>query len=152
MDNKEDGHYFLQLNKVIQDKTLPIYILKAVNKLKADTYLTAGDYFALLDEVDLKNLRSAVANITTTDYKEFEIQHSEAEKDLANLSLLCFVLALGEGEAEITPEALQVMLQCLVALIKIESLYRAKHIEVKRENFSILDIDKPIAKAIKKDI
>ena len=150
MENEKQGHYFLQLSKVLQDKSLPSYIAKATKELQFRTYLPTGDFFAMIDDVELLEMQNAIGSIITNDHKEFEILHSQAEKDLADLSLLCFVLALGEGEAEITPEGLQVMLQSLVALTAIEGLYRKGAVEIQRKNFSILDGSRPIARVIDK--
>jgi hypothetical protein len=94
------------------------------------------------------------AMLLTDQYREYrQLQEFEAvrkdlirqeQDDIENLTLLCFILALGEGEIEVTSEMLSEMLQYLFVLIGIENSYREGKVEVLRKNYSLFGGDRPV--------
>ena len=61
--------------------------------------------------------------------------------------MLCFILAVGEGEVDITPDMLSTLLESLFIFISIEYMYRQKEIDVIRENYSLIGGNKSVIKA-----
>lgn len=137
----------IQIDKVLADKKLPNWILKAAFEVKHSGFLPAGEYFKVLDDVEIYEINSGLEYINTVNFQQFEALSSQAVEDLQNLSLLCFILALGEGEVDVTSEKLSSMLQYLFLIIKIESMYREGKVEVNRENYSLFGGMKPVVKA-----
>lgn len=141
--------YILDLEKIISDKSLPACIRRTAKELKYGGYITAGEFFEKLEDEEVFFLMESIENIHTNNFREFTITSQDMEKSLYNMSLLCFVLALGEGEAGLTPEQVSDMLQSLTALVAVETLHRRDRVEVYRENYSILDRTRIIAKSKK---
>ena len=137
----------ISIDKVLADKKLPNWILKAAFEVNHSGFLPAGEYFEKLDDVEVYEIKNSLEYINTANYKQFEVMSSQAEEDLQNLGLLCFILALGEGEVEVTSESLSSMIQYLFLLITIESLYREGKVEVIREHYSLFGGDKPVVKS-----
>lgn len=137
----------IQIDKVLADKKLPNWILKAAFEVKHSGFLPTGEYFKVLDDVEIYEINSGLEYINTVNYQQFEISSSQAAEDLQNLSLLCFILALGEGEIEVTADMLSNMLQYLFLIIKIESMYREGKVEVNRENYSLFGGHRPVVRA-----
>lgn len=137
----------IQIDKVLADKKLPNWILKAAFEVKHSGFLPTGEYFKVLDDVEIYEINSGLEYINTVNFQQFEISSSQAAEDLQNLSLLCFILALGEGEIEVTADMLSNMLQYLFLIIKIESMYREGRVEVNRENYSLFGGMKPVVRA-----
>ena len=137
----------ISIDKVLADKKLPNWILKAAFEVNYSGFLPAGEYFEKLDDVEVYEIKNSLEYINTANYKQFEVMSSQAEEDLQNLGLLCFILALGEGEVEVTSESLSSMIQYLFLLITIESLYREGKVEVIREHYSLFGGDKPVVKS-----
>lgn len=136
----------VNIEKVLQTKNLPSWIYKAAFELKVGGYLPTGEFFEKVDDVEIMQMRDFAKSINTENFIQFELETSESEENLQHLSLLCFLLALGEGETEITPELLTEMLPFLFLLIAIEWMYREGEVEVIRENYSLLDGQKPVVK------
>lgn len=137
----------IQIDKVLQDKKLPNWLLKAAFELKQSGFLPAGDYFKVLDDVEVFEIKNSLQYITTNNYEQFQALSSQAEEDLRNLCLLCFILAIGEGEVEFSSDMLPDMIQYLFLLINIEGLYREGTVEVNRENYSLFGGHKPVVRA-----
>lgn len=137
----------ISIDKILTDKKLPNWVLKAAFEVKHSGFLPAGEYFEKLDDVEIYEMSSALEYIHTVDYREFNILTQQAEKDLHNLSLLCFILALGEGELEVNPDLLSSMLQYLFLLVNIESMHRQGKVEVIREHYSLFGGQKPVVRA-----
>jgi hypothetical protein len=128
---------------------LPTYLVRAAKELQESTFLTAGDFFERLEDVEVLHLAVLMNTIRSTQSSgEYMADTVEAQQFLYWLSLLCFILALGEGTVEMTPELLQECLMALFLLIAVENLYRRGKVEVFRENFSVLESFKPIARDI----
>lgn len=137
----------INVEKVLQNKKLPSWILKAAFELNVGGYLPAGEFFEKLDDEEVQHMRICAKNVDTTNYKEFKVESFNAEKNLENLALLCFLLAIGEGEVNITPSSLSEMLESLFLLISIEHLHRTGELDVIRENYSLLDGSRSVVKA-----
>lgn len=137
----------LSIDRILAAKGLPSWIYKAAFELKTTGYLPTGEFFEKLDDVELENMRDCAKNISTKDFFSFETMSKEAEKNLENLSLLCFILAVGEGEVGLNSEMLSNLMQSLFIFISIEYMHRQKEIDVIRENYSLIDGDKSVIKA-----
>jgi hypothetical protein len=137
----------ISIDKILADKKLPNWVLKCAFEVKHSGFLPAGEYFEKLDDVEIYEMSSALEYIDTFNFQQFNILSQQAEQDLQNLSLLCFILALGEGEIEVCPESLSSMLQYLFLLVKIESLHREGKVDVIREHYSLFGGEKPVVRA-----
>lgn len=137
----------LSVEKILSTKGLPSWVYKGAFELKVGGYLPTGEFFEKLDDEELKHLRECAKNISTKDFFSFETMSREAEENLEFLSLLCFILAIGEGEVDVTPEMLSTLLESLFIFISIEYMYRQGEINVIRENYSLIDGDKSVIKA-----
>lgn len=137
----------ISIDKILTNKKLPNWVLKAAFEVKHSGFLPAGEYFEKLDDVEIYEMASALEYIHTANFQQFNVLSQQAEEDLQSLSLLCFVLALGEGEIEVDAESLSSMLQYLFLLVNIESMHREGKVEVIREHYSLFGGDKPVVKA-----
>lgn len=137
----------VSIDKVLANKKLPNWLLKAAFEVKYSGYLPAGEYFEKLDDIEVYEITNALEYIHTSNFKEFEILSGQAQEDIENLTLLCFILALGEGEMEVDAESLSSMIQYLFLLVSIEQLFREGKVEVIREHYSLFGGDKPVVKA-----
>lgn len=137
----------ISIDKILANKKLPNWVLKGAFEVKHSGFLPAGEYFEKLDDVEIYEMSSALEYIHTVNFQQFNILSQQAQEDLESLCLLCFILALGEGEIEVDPESLSSMLQYLFLLVSIESLHREGKVEVNRENYSLFGGDKPVVKA-----
>ena len=142
--------HVLSIDKILQTKNLPSWIYKAAFELKVGGYLPAGEFFEKLDDVEILQMRDFAKSVSTENFVQFELDTSDSEIYLRHLALLCFILALGEGQIEVTPDLLTEMLPFLFLLIAIEHMYRQGEVEVIREHYSILDGQKPVVKEKKK--
>ena len=147
-DYKPDG-YYLHLDKIENATDLPEYIVRAGKELRESGYLTAGEFFEKLDDVEVLHLAVLMNSVRTLGVGQYQIDSDEAGKNLYHLSLLCFVLALGEGIVELDTEFVDNAMQALFTLIAVENMYRRGEVEIFRENFSIVESLKPIARVIK---
>ena len=137
----------ISIDKILTDKKLPNWVLKAAFEVKHSGFLPAGEYFEKLDDIEIHEMSNALEYINTVNFQQFNVLSQQAEQDLSSLSLLCFILALGEGELEVNPESLSSMLQYLFLLVNIESLHREGKVEVIREHYSLFGGDKPVVRA-----
>ena len=137
----------LSVERILNTKGLPSWVYKAAFELKVGGYLPTGEFFEKLDDVELEHLRECAKNISTKDFFSFETMSREAEENLEFLCLLSFILAVGEGEVDITPDMLSTLLESLFIFISIEYMYRQKEIDVTRENYSLIDGSKPVIKS-----
>ena len=137
----------ISIDKILTNKKLPNWVLKAAFEVKHSGFLPAGEYFEKLDDVEIYEMASALEYIHTANFQQFNVLSQQAEEDLHSLSLLCFVLALGEGEIEVDSDSLSSMLQYLFLLVNIESMHREGKVEVIREHYSLFGGDKPVVKA-----
>jgi hypothetical protein len=136
----------ISIDKVLANKKLPNWILKGAFELKTTGFLPAGNYFEDLDDVEVHEIKNALDAINTSNYKQFEVLSQQSEEDIQNLTLLCFILAVGEGELEINSEMLSDMLKYLFLLINIEYSHRECKVDVIRNNYSIFGGNKPAVK------
>lgn len=137
----------ISIDKILTDKKLPNWILKAAFEVKRFGYLPTGEYFSTLDDVEIQAMSIALEYIHTANFQQFNVLSQQAEEDLQSLCLLCFILALGEGELEVNPDSLSSMLQYLFLLVNIESMHREGKVEVIREHYSLFGGDKPVVRA-----
>lgn len=137
----------ISIDKILSNKKLPNWVLKAAFEVKHSGFLPAGEYFEKLDDVEVYEMSSALEYIHTANFEQFNVLSEQAQEDLSSLSLLCFILALGEGEIEVNPDSLSSMLQYLFLLVNIESMHREGKVEVIREHYSLFGGDKPVVKA-----
>lgn len=137
----------VSIDKILTNKKLPNWVLKAAFEVKHSGFLPAGEYFEKLDDVEIYEMTSALEYIHTANFKQFNVLSEQAEEDLQSLCLLCFILALGEGELEVDPESLSSMLQYLFLLVNIESMHREGKVEVIREHYSLFGGEKPVVRA-----
>lgn len=142
--------YVVNIEKVLQTRNLPSWLYKAAFELRVGGYLPAGEFFEKLDDEEVKQMRDFAKSIATDNFVSFELLEEESKENLQALSLLCFLLALGEGHVDLTADALTEMLQYLFMLIVIEYMYRHGEVEVIRENYSVLDGEKPVVKEKRK--
>ena len=141
--------YMVYLDKIAEGTDLPTCLVRAAKDLQESGYLTTGDFFERLEDVEVLELTSLMNSVNTQDFQKYALESEEAGRNLYHLSLICFVLALGEGEVQITPSFLNEALKALFMLIIIENLYREGKVLVFRENFTILESNRPVAQAIK---
>lgn len=141
--------YMVYLDKIIEGTELPSCLVRAAKDLQESGYLTTGDFFERLEDVEVLELTTLMNSVNTADFKLYSIQSEEAGRNLYHLSLICFVLALGEGEVQITPSFLHEAMKALFVLIAVENLYREGKVLVFRENFTILESNRPVAQVIK---
>lgn len=137
----------ISIDKILTNKKLPNWVLKAAFEVKHSGFLPAGEYFEKLDDVEIYEMASALEYIHTGNFKQFNILSQQAEEDLNSLSLLCFILALGEGDVEVDHESLSSMLEYLFLLVNIETMHREGKVEVIREHYSLFGGDKPVVRA-----
>lgn len=137
----------ISIDKILANKKLPNWVLKGAFEVKHSGFLPAGEYFEKLDDVEIYEMSSALEYIHTANFQQFNILSQQAQEDLESLCLLCFILALGEGEIEVNPESLSSMLQYLFLLVSIESLHREGKVEVIREHYSLFGGEKPVVRA-----
>jgi hypothetical protein len=137
----------ISIDKILSNKKLPNWVLKAAFEVKHSGFLPAGEYFEKLDDVEVYEMASALEYIHTANFEQFNVVTRQAEEDLSSLSLLCFILALGEGEIEVNPDSLSSMLQYLFLLVNIESMHREGKVDVIREHYSLFGGDKPVVRA-----
>lgn len=137
----------ISIDKILTNKKLPNWVLKAAFEVKHSGFLPAGEYFEKLDDVEIYEMASALEYIHTGNFKQFNILSQQAEEDLKSLSLLCFILALGEGDVEVDHESLSSMLEYLFLLVNIETMHREGKVEVIREHYSLFGGDKPVVRA-----
>lgn len=137
----------ISIDKILTDKKLPNWVLKAAFEVKHSGFLPAGEYFEKLDDVELYEMKNAIESIHTVDFQQFNGFSEQSAEDMQNLSLLCFILALGEGEIEVDADSLSSMLQYLFLLINIEGMSREGKLEVIREHYSLFGGDKPVVRA-----
>lgn len=146
-DYKPDG-YYLHLDKIVNATDLPTYIIRAGKELQQSGYLTAGEFFEKLEDVEVLHLGVLMDSVHTVNLGTYKVDSDEAGMNLYHLSLLCFVLALGEGMVELDTDFLDGAMQALFVLIAVENMYRRGAVEVFRENFSIVESFKPVARVI----
>mgnify|MGYP006921291657 CR=1 FL=1 len=137
----------ISIDKILNNKKLPNWVLKAAFEVKHSGFLPAGEYFEKLDDVEIYEMSSALEYIHTSNFEQFNVLSQQAQEDLESLCLLCFILALGEGEIEVDPDSLSGMLQYLFLLVSIESLHREGKVEVIREHYSLFGGEKPVVRA-----
>ena len=137
----------ISIDKILSDKKLPNWLLKAAFEVKHSGFLPAGEYFEKLDDVEIYEMSSALEYINTINFNQFNVASPQAEEDLESLCLLCFILALGEGELEVDADSLSSMLQYLFLLVNIESMHREGKVEVIREHYSLFGGEKPVVRA-----
>jgi hypothetical protein len=94
-------NFILNLDKVLQTKSLPSWVHKAAFELKTGMYLTAGEFFEKLDDEEVYQMKEFAKEICTEDFVKFELETDEAIDNLQAFSVLCFILALGEGEVDV---------------------------------------------------
>lgn len=138
------------LDKVLANPALPTYILKAAKELTYSVYMTTGEYFDKLDDVEVLELKLAVDGIITEDFITFKYLTPQSKLDMYHLTLLTMLLLRGEGVIEVHANEIREPLAGLFTLIRIEDLYRSGKLEVFRDNFTITDIyeTRPIARSI----
>jgi hypothetical protein len=136
----------ISIDKILLNKKLPNWVLKAAFEVKHSGFLPAGEYFEKLDDVEIYEMASALEYIHTANFEQFNVLSQQAEQDLENLGLLCFILALGEGELEVNADSLSSMLQYLFLLVNIESMHRQGKVEVIREHYSLFGGEKPVVR------
>lgn len=134
----------INVEKILKDKTLPNWVLKAAFELTRFQYLPTGDYFEKLDDVEVCEIKDSLNYIDTINAKYFSTQSKRAKEVLQNLSLLCLILALGEGEIETSAESLSSMLNYLRIIVTVESLHREGKVQAIRKNYSLFAGNKPL--------
>lgn len=147
MNKAINNFRIVSVEKILNNKKLPNWVLKAAFELKNAGFLPAGEYFEKLDDVEIYEMTSALEYIHTVNFHEFNVLNEQAKEDLESLCLLCFILALGEGELEVNPESLSSMLQYLFLLVSIENLHREGKLDIIRENYSLFGGEKPVVRA-----
>jgi hypothetical protein len=144
---KPEG-YYLHLDKIVAATDLPEFIIRAGKELQESGYLTAGDFFEKLDDVEVLLLGVMMDSVKTDDFQNYRVDTADAERNLYHLSLICFVLALGEGIVELDTDFIHGAMQALWVLIAVENMYRRGAVQVFRENFSVVESFYPVAKVI----
>lgn len=134
----------INIEKILKDKTLPNWVLKAAFELTQFHYLPTGDYFEKLDDVEVYEIKDSLNYMDTINAQNFGMQSERAEEVLQNLSLLCLILALGEGEIEASAENLSSMINYLCIIVAAENLHRQGKVQVIRKNYSLFAGNKPL--------
>lgn len=141
--------FVVDLHKIVAMTELPTYLTKAAQLILLNSYMTTGEYFYLLDDVEVYELCNAVNNIKSKDYKSFGVATEQQSHDLRNISLLCFLLATGEGEIGFNHDLLPMLLHNLSLLSVVEDLKRKGSIDVNYLNYSLFNTNRPVI--LKKD-
>ena len=139
MQDESELKFVVNPDKVLMNKTLPSWIHKAAFQLQGTGYLGTGEFFEMLDDEELFNMRDYAESIKSHDYNEsFPLLDGKFDKELEYFALLCFLLALGEGEISLTPyELSHELIPSLFILIGIESLHRQGKATVYRDSYSL---------------
>jgi hypothetical protein len=131
--------FYLILDKVIADDTIPGFISRAAKDLVYRGYLTTGEFFDKLSKDELTLLNTMISSVKTLDYKDFLVETEEDQKTLLHLITLCFILALGEGMPEASPDMMTSMLPSLTSLATAETMHRNGVGNAIRKNFSLFE-------------
>jgi len=145
----EPEGYFLHLHKVEEATDIPECIVKAAKEVRSCGFMTTGDFFEKLDDVEVLLLAVMMDTIKFDDKQDYVLTTENAGLNLYHLSLLCFVLALGEGIVELDTDFVHGAMQALFTLIAVENMHRRGEVIVFRENYSVVESVRPIAKVVK---
>lgn len=153
MMNYETGQYemegyYLHLDKIESATDLPDFIVRLAKEIRACGFVTAGEFFEKLDDVEVLMLGVMMDSIGRDEKGDFVLKTEDAGVNLYHLSLLCFALALGEGLVELDDAFIYGAMHALFILIAVENMYRRGKVIVFRENFSVVESLKPVAKII----
>lgn len=126
-----DETYSINVQQVIDNKTLLPITRDLAKRISRECYLTVGDYINTMDDVELNYLIDLIPsddNMATLTEKSGE------------LMLISELLALGEGLPSANAEDIMARTSFFTKLLVFESLYRKGIINAYHENWT-LDLD-----------
>lgn len=144
-ENPMDGneYYTLNIEKCINDKTLPTVLRMLFVELRDCGYVHVGKFFGEMSRADLDTLRM-LADYTHPDNED--VTEEEEKMGYETMALLGMALMTGEGH-ELSEENCENGLKLALSYTAIETLYREGLVEVFRDNWSMVGDDTmPIVK------
>lgn len=143
----DDEYMTLNIDKCIADRSRPAVIRSLFVDIRDRCYVTPGEFFGGISDMDLEVLRVYSEQIARLDgHAPSTDEHHTAYE---NLGLLSMGLLVGDG-LEITEDTSVHALKTTVLLISLEHLARLGMIDVYRDNWSMDPTDvRPIAKGKK---
>lgn len=126
-----DETYSINVQQVIDNKTLLPITRDLAKRISKECYLTVGEYIITMDDVELNYL----IDLIPTDDNMATLTEKSGE-----LMLISELLALGEGLPSANAEDIMARTSFFTKLLVFESLYRKGIINAFHENWT-LDLD-----------
>lgn len=130
-DFDPDETYSINVQQVIDNKTLLPITRDLAKRISRESYLTVGEYIITMDDVELNYL----IDLIPTDDNMATLTEKSGE-----LMLISELLALGEGLPSANAEDIMARTSFFTKLLVFESLYRKGIINAFHENWT-LDLD-----------
>lgn len=150
-DNLMQGdNFILNLDRVSADSTVFYITRKVAKTILNQGYYSVGNFFNDLSDSDFSNLIELIRSVQSVDFKNFTITHEEQYNMTIQYGLLCGVLSTGEGVmTALNAESIENSMKIFSVLCFVEMHRRKGNVKTFRENYSLWDIDKPIAESNK---
>lgn len=126
-----DETYSINVQQVIDNKTLLPITRDLAKRISKECYLTVGEYIITMDDVELNYL----IDLIPTDDNMATLTEKSGE-----LMLISELLALGEGLPSANAEDIMARTSFFTKLLVFESLYRKGIVNAFHENWT-LDLD-----------
>ena len=126
-----DETYSINVQQVIDNKTLMPITRRLAKRISNDNYLTVGDYIISMEDEDLDYLIDLIPDDDNV---------AAANDQSSELMLISELLALGEGLPSANAEEIMARTSFFTRLLVFESLYRKGIINAHHENWT-LDLD-----------
>jgi hypothetical protein len=116
---------------IIEDATSLECNRKLAYSILRTGYCNPGNFFSTISDDELKSLVDGIDDADTFAQSE--------------VVLMTLMLASAEGVNDITQESMEMHTKVTLNFLMLESLYRKGLIEIWRDNYSYLTVDKKIA-------
>lgn len=130
-DLDPDETYSINVEQVIDNRSLMSMTRDLARKLQKESYVTVGEFITMLDDKDL----TCLINLIPNDDNVATLGEKSGE-----LMLMSELLALGEGLPSANVEDIMARTSFFTKLLIFESLYRKGLINAYHENWT-LDLD-----------
>lgn len=130
-DFDPDETYSINVQQVIDNKTLLPITRKLAKRINKENYLTVGDFIISMEDEDLEYLIDLIPN---------EDNEEALTKECTELMLISELLALGEGLPASDVKNIMERTSFFTKLLVFESIYRKGIINAYHENWT-LDLD-----------